>query len=211
MSKPTLTPERLAELLKRYPHEPNAVLAADFGITAKKAGVLAFNNGVKKLPTTLSHANGSVDSAAALVLKAAKARGAGGVNRHEAIADLPGCREHSICNALRLLTDRGALHRAGRPRSYRWFAELKHALAHNKANEATGAPVVRTAGVRGPAFSDAAAVVTANTRRTVCPPFAARAIATPASALFSTLKPGQYLDAEAKPWINAATSKGHHA
>lgn len=208
MSKPTLTPELLAELLQRYPTENNRTLAAEFGLSVHKVANIAFNNGVKKATSTRWQRH-EPDGILGAVHRAADAKGPSGIDRQAAIAAMPQYQPGSVCAALRLATERGLLHRAGRPRFYRWFAAPAHALAYNAA--AFGSALANKAppAQRGPAHNRAAPVVTSATRHTVCPPTGWRQpAAAPECGLFSNLQPGRYLDDEAKPWIIAATSKG---
>ncbi len=208
MTKATLPPERLAELLRRYPHEPNKTLAAEFGLTTHKVGNLAFNNGVRKTADTISRLNGSAAGIAIAVLALAKAAGAQGISRMQSAASLPHLRASSICNALHLATERGQLHRAGRRRQYRWFSELQHALAHNASVAANGTAIAAAPAPRGPANVAGQPNETAATRRTVWQAPAAPAFT---GGVFSALPPGCYLDERAKPWVAAANTKGQQA
>jgi hypothetical protein len=208
VTRPTLSPERLAELLRRYPKEANKALAAEFGLTTHKVGNLAFNAGIKKTAATQQRRNGSAKGVAAEVIAAVKKAGRRGMARGELVAALPSCREGTVCTVLRIVTQRGQLHCAGRIRAYRWFADLAHALAHNASVAASALPVVQTPGLRGPAHTSGEALQTPATRITVCPPVGWRAGNPTTPGLFATLKPGHYLDAHAKPWVSAATAKG---
>lgn len=208
MTRHNLAPDRLAELLRRYPNEANKTLAAEFGITPHKVGNLALCAGVKKADTMRGRRNGSATGVASEVIAAVKKAGPKGMARAEVVASLPSCREGTVCTALRVVTERGQLHRAGRVLAYRWFTDLAHALAYNASLAASGVPIVQTPGLRGPGHNSAPAVHTAATRITVCQATGWRAPAeAPADGLFSTLKPGRYIDTQAKPWVSAATTK----
>ncbi|MDR7331734.1 hypothetical protein [Roseateles asaccharophilus] len=206
MSRPTLTGERLAEFLRRYPHEPNPQLAAAFGITVHQAGNIGFNHGVKKTATTISRANGSGTSVAQAVLELIKARGKQGLNRPEALAALPHLRADGICNALRTLAQRGETHQAGRRRQYRWFRSLADALAHN-ASQGAPAPVpgVAVARQHGPALTAGEAIETARTVRRTCVSPAPPELPS-AARHFSAQRPGQY-GHEASSWVAAITQR----
>ncbi|PTT79735.1 hypothetical protein DBR42_20800, partial [Pelomonas sp. HMWF004] len=92
------------------------------------------------------------------------------------------------------------------------FAQPADALAHNAASYGSALASSKPPATGGPARSDATPTLTATTRLTECPPTGWRAqAAPPTDGLFKNLKPGRYIDAEAKPWITAATTKGQQA
>jgi hypothetical protein len=212
-----ITDAQRAELARRYPHESNATLAAEFNLTRRQIAYWACSRFLKKSKTTLSRINREKDygrvTAAQQIRAAVEAAGAAGLSITGMLIALPGLTETKVRNAVNPLTRHGRLHRAGPVRGGRWFISAAFAEAFKYAQSQTvpqpGVPApVKVAPRRGPAHQPGPANTSAAVRVIACPPVGPALPTAPAEpGLFASLRPGRYIDDEARSWVSAITTR----
>ena len=215
-----LTPARRAELLARYPTEPNAGLRAEFDLTQNQLSLVARQGNVKKTKATVSKINSqprNIDSIGKRIYNAIGAAGQAGLAAQGVLTALPGTTAERVQATLYNLTTRGSLFRAGERGRGRWFTRKEWASDHEVRLLAESAARARASCTRGvsikhhtaPAHLPGDAIVPAGVHPVECPsvPGPAERLAACEPGLFSNLGPGQYVDAQPRNWVHAITSR----
>lgn len=215
MSCPSLTPERRAALIERYPHEGNPALMAEFGLSKGQLAWFATTLSLKKTAETRSRINHQARHAAKSGLQSLSQQIVARVAQAgEAGMDMP-----SICSAfaheeasrvrslVHVLTKRGLLQRSGERGAGLWLATNRKSKGRAPVRQATTQPVVKVPAISGPAHELGDPCIPAGLEiqygATVLGPEARLAAQEP--GLFSQLGPGRYL-ADSPTWVNAITS-----
>lgn len=215
-----LSADRRAELLARYPHEPNSVLRAEFGLTQAQLSWATRHGKVKKTKATLSQINSqkrNADSIGKRIYNAVGSAGKAGLALQGIVTAIDGSTRARIQATLYNLTTRSSLHRVADRGRGRWFTRKEWANEYAAWLLVESAARARAASVPGvhinhgtaPAHLPGEPNVPTGMRATVCPSFpspASRPVSTE-PGLFTNLKPGRYIDDQPKAWVGVITSK----
>ncbi len=231
----SLTPEQREQLAARYPHESTLALAAEFVLAVRQISNWAYENDLHKTATGRSLSRRPDDSLTAHVERIVLAAGPAGLDaeqlREAVQAAHRGHTAHQIRVARCKLVDALRIHRGTDPATHalRWYGRPEWAQRASHRHVVTSTPTAaeqraatqahpherrhRTAAAKAQALRDHAAATAgidfAAIPVTPCPnaPESRWASLTVTNGAFSTRRPGEYLDTQPAPWVQAATRR----